>query len=953
MRNRRILLALVTLSLVAASAVPALAGPDKVSPLLRKYTNPELRVAVDPLSQQEAVGVLGAAEAGLGVRCLIQGDVTRSQLEALGVTVTSQAGPVFSAYIPPSAINAVSDLPGLVRIQDARVLRPNLDAATAETRIIPKVHGGTGPAFGGNTGAGVYVGIVDSGFDYKHSDFRTSGGQSRFVNIWDQTSSTGIPPAGYGYGTEYGQVALDGNTATITNPDGHGTHVTGIAGGNGSGTGNGQPAYRYTGVAPEATLVGVKTNFTDAGIIDGVSYIFGKAATAGVPAVVNLSLGGQFGPHDGTDPLDVGVSSLTGPGKIVVASAGNERGAQIHARGTLPAAGSPSVLEFRYTVDSYSVNPGTQNDLVLFDGYYESTDNYTVTVVSPTGQTLTVTRGNVNAIDTADGAIQIENGNNTNTTGDYEVFIAIFDYLSNHTPKAGVWKIQYTRVASTGSYVDLWNYVNSGNIGGRFTTNFTDDVTIGSPGSGLDVVTVAAYTTKTTWLSINGSTYSYTGAPPYGEIASFSSRGPLRDGTMKPDISGPGFGVMSTLASDVSTAGNEPLIDPDGKHWMQAGTSMSSPMVTGLVALMLNKYGALTPAQVKTKLFATARTDAYTGAVPNADWGYGKMDGSVADMTPPTVAVTAPNGGESYSAGQNVNITWTASDNFTVNHVDLYYSTDGGATFPNLIASNEPNDGSYTWVAPSVYTTMARVRVVAYDQVDNSANDASDANFTIQAVDNTPPSVTVTAPDGGEVFADGTVTNITWNASDTGAKPSGVTGAAAVIAGVDSVTISYSVDAGANWSVIAHGEDNDGTYAWAVPATYSDSALVRVQAYDPSGNVGSDQSDAYFQIISATAVPDGALPAVLTLAQNRPNPVAGAPTRISFGLTREGPVTLRIYNAAGREVAVLADGTLPAGFHTVTWNGETVDGVRASAGMYFYRLQTAEGTMTRKLMLLR
>jgi hypothetical protein len=951
---RRRLFPLVLLFVfTAVTAVSALAGPEKVGPLLRKYVDPHLSVAVDPVQHQTAEGVLNAASSGLGVRCLIQGDVTRQELEALGITVTSRAGAVFSTYVPPSAVLAVSNLPGVVRIQAARKLKPNLDVATSETNIVPEVHGQTGPAYGGNTGSNVVVGDVDSGFDYKHEDFKLSGGTSRFDRIWDQTNPSGPSPS-YGYGTEYLQAALTGGTPVITNPDGHGTHVMGIQGGNGRGTGNGYAAYRYTGVAPDATLIGVKTDFTDAGIVDGVDYIFQRAAALGKNAVVNLSIGGQYGPHDGTDPFDVAISALTGPGKIVVASAGNERGAAIHARGQLPATGTPSVLNLTYSVGTYTANPGTQNDIVLFDGYYESTDNYSVTVISPNGiVTGPITRGNSTGVDTNDGAVQIENGVNTNSTGDYEVFVAFFDYLAAHKPAAGTWTIRYTRTISTNSYIDLWNYVNSSNISGSFTSNVTDDVTIGTPGSSLDVITVAAYTTKTTWNSIDGHTYQFVSAPPYGALAPFSSRGPLRDGTQKPDISGPGFGIVSTLASDANTSGNQPYIDPDGQHWMQAGTSMSSPMVAGLCALILNKDGALTPAQMKTKLYNTARTDTYTGAVPNPDWGYGKMNGLPADMTAPTVTVSAPNGGEVLAAGSSTNITWSASDNFAVDHVDLYYSTDSGSTFPNLIASGEANDGTYAWSVPSISTTTARVKVVAVDAGGNTGEDQSNADFTIQVPDTTPPTVTVTAPNGGESLAEGSTFDITWNASDTGMKPSGVTGVAA-IAGVDSVTIAYSNDNGSSWIPVASGEANDGTYSWTVPNDPTTQALVRVQAYDPSLNVGSDVSDAVFSITASTAVPTGGIPTVLNLAQNRPNPVTGAAsTRISFGLTREGPVTLRVFDASGSEVAVLARGTYPAGTYAVDWNGLTETGGRASSGLYFYRLETREGTITRKLMVLK
>jgi subtilisin family serine protease len=1163
MLKRTALVAFLLLAVLMAGTIPASAGPEKVSPLLRKYTSPGLSVAYDARVMHQVEGVMGSAS-DTGIRCLIQGDVTRAQLEALGVQVGTQAGNVYTAVIPQDFILQVSDLPGIVRIEAARMVKPNLDVALNETQIEPKVHGATLPPYPvtGNTGVGVLVGDVDTGFDYKHADFRTDGGLSRFESIWDQSVATVNPPAGFTYGREWLKVTLDNQTSTTTDTNGHGTHTMGIAGGNGRGTGNGQPQYQYIGVAPEATLVGVKTDFSDAGIVDAVDYIFQKAAGLGMNAVANLSLGGQFGPHDGTDPFDVAISNLTGAGKIVVVSAGNERSDQIHARGQIPTAGSPTTLDFQFTLDPYTKLALTQNDLVLFDGYYESTDNYSVTVIGPTGQTLgPVARGVFNSVDSSDGAIQIDNGTATSSTGDYEVFIALFDNNNLRPPKAGVWTIRYTRVTSTNSNIDLWNYYTASHMAGRFTSSFTPDVTIGSPGSALSVVTVAAYTGKATWSSIDGNNYSWSPLPTLGAIASFSSRGPLRDGTQKPDITGPGFGVVSTLSSGVATGGIQPYIVPDGKHWIQAGTSMSAPMVTGLAALVLKKEGAITPAQMKTELSNTARTDLYTGAVPNSDWGYGKMSGKAADMTAPVVTVSAPNGAEVLTAGMSSNITWSATDNFAVTTVDLYYSTDGGATFPNVIATGEANDGTYAWTVPatatttarvkvvandaggnagedqsnanftillpdvidpvvtvsapngaevltagtstnimwiatdniavttvdlyystdsgatfpnviatgeandSTYawtvpatataaarvkvvahdaaantgedqsdadftillpdvtppmvtvltpngaenllvgssfdvtwtatdsagvttvdlsysvdggatfpnviatgeandgtyswtvpataTTAARVKVVAHDAAMNSGEDQSDADFTIRLPDTTPPTVTVTAPNGGESIQEGAGTDITWTANDTGLKPGGLTGLAAAIAGIDSVTISYSLNNGSTWTVIATGESNDGTYAWTLPMTPTDSALVRVAAYDTTGNTGSDVSDAVFRIASSTGVGDPIMPAALTLSPARPNPLTGAGTAISFGLTREGSVSLNVFDATGRRVAALAGGSYPEGFHTVVWDGRRADGSRAPAGIYFYRLVTPEGSRSQRLMVLR
>jgi hypothetical protein len=101
------------------------------------------------------------------------------------------------------------------------------------------------------------------------------------------------------------------------------------------------------------------------------------------------------------------------------------------------------------------------------------------------------------------------------------------------------------------------------------------------------------------------------------------------------------------------------------------------------------------------------------------------------DNAAPTVAVTAPNGGESLTPGNSFNITWTATDNVGVANVDLAYSTDGGVTYPNVIATAIANSGSYAWTVPGTSTGSARVRVTAHDVNCSSASDASDADFSI------------------------------------------------------------------------------------------------------------------------------------------------------------------------------------------------------------------------------
>jgi hypothetical protein len=237
------------------------------------------------------------------------------------------------------------------------------------------------------------------------------------------------------------------------------------------------------------------------------------------------------------------------------------------------------------------------------------------------------------------------------------------------------------------------------------------------------------------------------------------------------------------------------------------------------------------------------------------------------DSIPPSVTVTAPNGGESWTAGTTQNITWTATDNLGVTSVDLYYSTTGsGGTF-TVIATGLANTGSYAWKVPNTASTNAFVKAVAHDAAGNTGTDLSDAAFTIIGVaDTTPPSVTVTAPNGGQSWTAGTTHNITWTATDN--------------VGVTSIDLYYSTTGSSgSFTAIATGIANTGSYAWKVPNISTSNAFVKVVAHDAAGNTGVDLSNSAFRIKSARRsgaisgnIPPGSLNPERTDTTSRPLP---------------------------------------------------------------------------------
>ena len=153
-------------------------------------------------------------------------------------------------------------------------------------------------------------------------------------------------------------------------------------------------------------------------------------------------------------------------------------------------------------------------------------------------------------------------------------------------------------------------------------------------GTGKNIITVGAYTSKNSYTDFLGNPHIIDFYTDYWEIAPFSSLGPTTDGRIKPNITAPGNVIVSSVNSfdtkynslnkDVVTG----LTDGTNEWWfaIMSGTSMASPIATGIIALWLEADPTLTTSQIKEYLQSNSWTDTYTGTVPNNTWGWGKID---------------------------------------------------------------------------------------------------------------------------------------------------------------------------------------------------------------------------------------------------------------------------------------------------------------------------------------
>ncbi len=598
--------------------------PRSITPLLAAFALTLAAIVTTPAE---------AAERPAPTRYLVRGALDAGAARARGLSVGAHASGWATLRVPAGHADALSTLAGAASIVRAPNCQLLLDAAAVDMRlsILRTVGEGgvTGPA-----GSGVLIGIVDTGIDLAHADFRRADGTTRVLALWDQTSSAGIPPDAFDYGTEWSASEIDAGTAISVDVSGHGTHVAGIAAGNGRAGVAGLDALRYVGVAPQASLCVVKVDFSgprgasSADVVDAVAYVFAKAATLGMPAVVNLSLGTQEGPHDGTSPLDEMLEAMAGPGRIIVAAAGNEGAVRVHGRADIPTGGTS---ELTFFVPGYTPNAGPENDLVRLSAWHERADSISATVVTPGGAILGPVGPGGTSFATADGHVTVCLGDCTmQGLPAAEISILLLDSLDTAPPRSGTWKLRFTRIAAGGSgRLDAYvaeQALGTGAPSVVWVQGAVTDGTIRSPATSDSVIAVGAHTTKPCWTSMDGST-SCAGAPSsLGQLAFFSSRGPRRDGVLKPDLSAPGFAVVSARSATVAIDPWDTV--PGEAHASMFGTSMATPAAAGAAALLLARSGwaSAGPTQVRDHLRATARADGFTGDTPNNSWGYGKLD---------------------------------------------------------------------------------------------------------------------------------------------------------------------------------------------------------------------------------------------------------------------------------------------------------------------------------------
>lgn len=554
------------------------------------------------------------------------------------------------------AFDRLDDLAAIAHVttvEGPRRMHRELNFSLQEIRATA-VH--TGPH--SRNGKGVVVGIIDSGIDWRHGSFVDENGNSRILAIWDQMlpfqagDTRGPNNIGVVYNQDQLTQALKGNGTVRTRDvdasndrDGHGTHVAGIAAGNGKPATCCHVSQTYVGVAPEADLIVVRYDYVgedeigeNQHLVEAMDFIFSFLDSIDKPKVINISQGDNMGPHDGTSAVELAIDAHVGVGdflhhpQIVVKSAGNEGGMLRHVQGRVPGNDHLDI--------EFEMPKERRSDAVL-DLWYDRAGTLNLTVTAPGGvATGAINHGTDLPVNAAappfianpaaaanrqthvavDGTIngQHDRNNNFRITVERPQRGAILD---------GSWTLTLTN--PNAGPVDFHCWIERGTNTPWFLPPKTPadgkvraslDATLSIPGTASQVIAVANHASRTSRCDCWPST---------GIVAS-SSRGPVARGAatnQKPDIAAPGLEITSAKADACNLHGRCCDCCPDACCCLYedlTGTSMAAPHVAGAIALLLEENPRLTRAEIVRHLQNTARERPAGGW--DATWGGGKLN---------------------------------------------------------------------------------------------------------------------------------------------------------------------------------------------------------------------------------------------------------------------------------------------------------------------------------------
>lgn len=562
----------------------------------------------------------------------VDGDSIQEELLELGVIIFNSREDILLACVPVEKLEEVIEMPGVIGVETTGEITAMLDEARPFCSV-DMVQQGLANLPSGYDGSGVVVGFSDIGFDAQHIAFK-----DRISAIYDYDAN---------YGQRLSAETSDEIAAWTTDnrEQFHATHVGNILGGNYRGN-------DYYGVATGAEMVATTSRLTDVGILAGVEDIIAYAKKQGQRAVVNLSLGSNLGPHDGSS-LVCRYLSACAQDAVICLSAGNT--GEINGYASAELTDSTKiyrvVVNSLSTWDGYSVEGMTElwsDTSQPFDFRIEVWDKDKQEVAFATewatseNPPLYVTpEAYPEWEDMMTGYVYAESYESP-LNGRYCTSV-IYHTLTDEPSRDsnGRWSRYYTALAFKGSdrtdqpvHVDIFADASKSFIG---SADKESSPKISAAGSISDlctaegVIAVGNCASRAEVPSLIFGTYDYDFT--VDRIAGTSSYADVYTIARLPHFSAPGKYVVSAMSNEFMAYSDsynlylaaESKVDGKNYYWVPlSGTSMSSPLAAGIIATWLQANPTLTTEEIIEIARMSARTDFID--IDNPRWGAGCID---------------------------------------------------------------------------------------------------------------------------------------------------------------------------------------------------------------------------------------------------------------------------------------------------------------------------------------
>jgi len=593
----------------------------------------------DKLTSEIEKLIQSPEDASRVVDLLVKGDSAEIKffMESNNGIYKYTVGRISSVRILVSKITALASLSSVVKLNYHDFEKDFLCNDTARRKNnVDLVQSGHSPLGQAYTGKNVIIGLYEP-LDRHHPDFQDSLGRTRILYCWATRDSSGTPPSGFGYGTEYSSADIDNGLAdsTLSGTD-HGTACAGVACGNARANG------LSMGMAPDANII-VATS-----LVDGLKYIFDKASSLGKPCVISLSVGAWNSPFSYFEQglyIEIMDSLVVAqPGRSIVVANGNTGNEYMHYRYTSTSD----------TLEAFSSGMILSGDTALLKGILFSYSAYKDSMTNPTPSFVTRFMSFdslVNEIDfmlCGDSSLPSSTWNHKVIAGrlvdqnfgvmyifKQHLYGPIYpDHSMPNCDSLGTyfWKLKVTgqgegdfmRVRTTDIVPSIQQYPDQQHY--MFPDNMCN---LNGYAVSEKVISVGYAQNRASHIDYNGNLVTDTNALP-DELTISSGHGPTLKGVLKPDIVATANYVMTAMpvSRQADAIANFPYsIDQGAFHTKDGGSSMAAPLVAGGIALFFEKYPNATWLDVKNAIINCPKQDSFTGTnLPNNFWGYGKFN---------------------------------------------------------------------------------------------------------------------------------------------------------------------------------------------------------------------------------------------------------------------------------------------------------------------------------------